>query len=95
MMNANDIILKPVISEKTTELMGINKYVFRVSMSANKLMVARAVKDLFGVQPEKVNVLTVRGKNRRLRFRTGKRSAWKKAIITLKPGEKIELFEAQ
>jgi large subunit ribosomal protein L23 len=94
-MNANDIILKPVISEKTTELMGINKYVFRVSMKANKLMVYRAVKELFGVQPEKVNVLTVRGKNRRLRFRTGKRSAWKKAIITLKPGEKIELFEAQ
>ncbi len=94
-MNANDIILKPVISEKTTALMGINKYVFRVSMKANKLMVYRAVKELFGVQPEKVNVLTVRGKNRRLRFRTGKRSAWKKAIITLKPGEKIELFEAQ
>jgi large subunit ribosomal protein L23 len=94
-MNANDIILKPVISEKTTELMGINKYVFRVSMKANKLMVYRAVKELFGVQPEKVNVLTVRGKNRRLRYRTGKRSAWKKAIVTLKPGEKIELFEAQ
>jgi large subunit ribosomal protein L23 len=94
-MNPNDVILKPVISEKTTELMGINKYVFRVSMNANKLMVARAVKDLFGVQPEKVNVMTVRGKDRRLRYRTGKRSAWKKAIVTLKPGEKIELFEAQ
>lgn len=94
-MNANDIILKPVISEKSTELMGINKYVFRVSMKANKLMVYRAVKELFGVQPEKVNVLTVRGKNRRLRYRTGKKSAWKKAIVTLKPGEKIELFEAQ
>ena len=61
-MNANDIILKPVISEKTTELMGINKYVFRVSMKANKLMVAHAVKELFGVDPEKVNVMTVRGK---------------------------------
>ena len=94
-MNPNDVILKPVISEKTTELMGINKYVFRVSMNANKLLVARAVKDLFGVQPEKVNVMTVRGKDRRLRYRTGKRSAWKKAIVTLKPGEKIELFEAQ
>ncbi|HOT45338.1 MAG TPA: 50S ribosomal protein L23 [Spirochaetota bacterium] len=94
-MNANDVILKPVISEKTTELMGINKYVFRVSMKANKLMVSHAVKELFGVQAEKVNVLTVRGKNRRLRFRTGRRSAWKKAIVTLKPGEKIELFEAQ
>jgi large subunit ribosomal protein L23 len=94
-MNANDIILKPVISEKTTELMGINKYVFRVSMKANKLMVAYAIKQLFGVDPEKVNVLTVRGKDRRLRYRTGKKSAWKKAIITLKPGQKIELFEAQ
>jgi large subunit ribosomal protein L23 len=94
-MNANDIILKPVISEKTTELMGINKYVFRVSMKANKLMVAHAIKQLFGVDPEKVNVLTVRGKDRRLRYRTGKRSAWKKAIITLKPGQKIELFDAQ
>ncbi|MBN1495229.1 MAG: 50S ribosomal protein L23 [Spirochaetes bacterium] len=95
MMNSNDIILKPVISEKTTELMGINKYVFRVSMKANKLMVYHAIKDLFGVVPVKINVLTVRGKDRRLRFRTGKRSAWKKAIVTLKPGEKIELFEAQ
>jgi large subunit ribosomal protein L23 len=95
MMNANDVILKPVISEKTTALMGINKYVFRVSMKANKLMVTRAVKELFGVQPEKVNVMTVRGKDRRLRFRTGKRSAWKKAIVTLKAGEKIELFEAK
>lgn len=94
-MNANDIILKPVISEKTTELMGINKYVFRVSMKANKLMVAHAVKELFGVDPEKVNVMTVRGKNRRLRYRIGKRSAWKKAVVTLKPGQKIELFEAQ
>jgi len=94
-MNANDIILRPVISEKTTELMGINKYVFRVSMKANKLMVAHAIKQLFGVDPEKVNVLTVRGKDRRLRYRTGKKSAWKKAIITLKPGQKIELFEAQ
>lgn len=94
-MNANDIILKPVISEKTTELMGINKYVFRVSMKANKLMVAHAVKELFGVDPEKVNVMTVRGKNRRLRYRVGKRSAWKKAVVTLKPGQKIELFDAQ
>ena len=94
-MNANDIILRPVISEKTTELMGINKYVFRVSMKANKLMVDRAVRELFGVKPEKINVINMRGKNRRLRYRAGKKSAWKKAIVTLKPGEKIELFEAQ
>ena len=95
MMNPNDIILKPVISEKTTGLTGINKYVFRVSMKANKLMIAHAVRELFGVNPEKVNVLTVRGKNRRMRFRTGKRSAWKKAIATPKTGEKNELFDTQ
>lgn len=94
-MNPNDIILKPVISEKTTDLTGINKYVFRVAMKANKLLIAGAIKELFGVKPEKINIMTVRGKNRRLRFRTGKRSAWKKAIVTLKPGEKIELFEGQ
>ncbi|MBN2158813.1 MAG: 50S ribosomal protein L23 [Spirochaetes bacterium] len=94
-MNPNDIILKPVISEKTTDLTGINKYVFRVAMKANKLLIASAIKELFGVKPEKINIMTVRGKNRRLRYRTGKRSAWKKAIVTLKPGEKIELFEAQ
>lgn len=95
MMNANDIILKPVISEKTTEMAGMNKYVFRVSTNANKLTVAHAVKELFGVKPEKINIMMVRGKYRKLRFKYGKRSAWKKAIVTLKPGEKIELFEAQ
>ncbi len=94
-MNSNDIIIRPVISEKTTDLAGINKYVFRVSMKANKLMVAHAIRELFGVKPEKINIMNVRGKNRRLRYRTGKRSAWKKAVVTLKPGEKIELFEAK
>ena len=54
-MNANDIIIKPVISEKTTELTGFSKYVFRVSMKANKLMVKHAVKELFGVVPESIN----------------------------------------
>lgn len=94
-MNSNDILLRPVISEKTTELMELNKYVFRVPMSANKLAVQRAVNELFGVRPEKINVLIVRGKNRRLRYKTGKRSAWKKAIVTLKPGDKIDIFENQ
>lgn len=94
-MNPNDIILKPVISEKTTDLTGIHKYVFRVAVNANKLVVSHAIKELFGVKPEKVNIMMVRGKNRRLRYKSGKRSAWKKAIVTLRPGDKIELFEAQ
>lgn len=94
-MNSNDIIIKPVISEKTTGMMEENKYVFKVAFKANKLMVKKAINDLFGVKPEKVNVMVVRGKKRRLRFKFGNRSAWKKAIVTLKPGEKIEIFDAQ
>ncbi len=94
-MNPNDILLQPVISEKTTELAGMNKYVFRVAVNANKQTVANAVTKIFGVKPEKVNIMMVRGRYRRLRFKGGKRSAWKKAIVSLKPGEKIELFEAK
>jgi len=74
-MNANDIIIRPVISEKSTELMESRKYVFQVSRDANKLMIASAMKQLFNVTPEKVNIINMRGKNRRLRFKMGKRAA--------------------
>lgn len=94
-MNSNDIIIRPIISEKTTELMERHKYVFQVARDANKLTVKQALKDLFNVTPEKVNILNVRGRNRRLRFRVGKRAAWKKAIVTLSAGDKIEIFEGQ
>lgn len=94
-MNSNDIIIKPVISEKSTGMMEDNKYVFKVAPAANKLTVKIAVKEIFGVMPEKVNIINVRGKNRRLRYKMGKRSAWKKAVVTLKAGDKIEIFEGQ
>ena len=94
-MNANDILIKPVISEKTTELSEMNKYVFQIPMKANKLMVKQAVKALFGVQPEKINIIRVRGKRRRIRYQFGNTAAWKKAIVTLKDGDKIDIFEAQ
>ena len=94
-MNSNDIIIRPIFSEKTTELMEQHKYVFEVARDANKLTVKRALKELFNVTPEKVNILNVRGRNRRLRFKVGKRAAWKKAIVTLTAGDKIEIFEGQ
>jgi len=94
-MNSNDVIIKPVISEKSTSLMEQNKYVFRVSMRANKPMVRQAIKELFGKTAEKINIVRVRGKKRRVRYQTGKKSAWKKAVVTLQPGEKIEIFEAK
>ena len=94
-MNSNDIIIRPIISEKTTGLMEENKYVFEVSRKANKKKVKKAIKDLFEIDAEKVNIMNVRGKNRRLRFRVGKRAAWKKAIVTLTAGQKIEIFDGQ
>lgn len=94
-MNSNNIILKPVISEKTTEMMEHNKYVFRVPVRANKLLVSQAIKDIFGIKPKKINLMVVRGKTKRVRYKAGRKSAWKKAIVTLKAGEKIEIFEGQ
>ena len=94
-MNCNDVIIRPVLSEKSTDLSEQNKYVFRVSMKANKSMVKQAVREIFNVVPEKVNVMRVRGRRKRVRYQYGNTSAWKKAIITLKKGDKIELFENQ
>ena len=93
-MNPNDIIIRPIISEKSTASMEINKYVFEVPLKANKIMVKQAVKAIFGVQPTSVNVLVVRGRRRRVRFRVGKTAAWKKAIVTLRAGDKINVFES-
>lgn len=93
-MNAHDILIKPVVTEKTTALMEEQKYVFRVPMKANRTMVKQAVKEIFGVQPEKVNMMVVRGKTKRVRYQFGNRPAWKKAVVTLKAGDKIEIFDA-
>jgi large subunit ribosomal protein L23 len=93
-MNSNDIIVRPIISEKSTELMEMNKYVFKVPMSVNKTMIKKAIKDIFGVQPVDVNIVLMRGKRRRVRYQFGITAAWKKAIVTLKDGDKIDVFEA-
>lgn len=94
-METNDIIRKPVLSEKSTDIAEQNKYVFQVSMRANKHLVKRAIFEMFNVKPEKVNIMVVRGKRKRVRHQYGITPAWKKAIVTLKEGDKIELFEHQ
>jgi len=94
-MDYNDVIIKPVVTEKTTELMELNKYVFTVSRDANKIQIRQAIKAIYGVKPSAVNVLNVRGKEKRLRYKAGKKSAWKKAIVTLQPGEKIDVFDVK
>ncbi|HON77156.1 MAG TPA: 50S ribosomal protein L23 [Spirochaetota bacterium] len=94
-MDVNEVIIRPVLSEKSTEMTEIGKYVFRVSMKANKIMIKKAVKEIFDVEAEQVNVIRVRGRKKRVRYKYGYTSSWKKAIVTLKKGQKIELFEGQ
>jgi large subunit ribosomal protein L23 len=94
-MDYNDIIIRPVVSEKTSDMVAHRKYAFRVSMKANKHIVKKAIKELFNVTVEKVNIIVVRGKRKRVRHQYGITPAWKKAVVTLKDGQKIELFEGQ
>ena len=71
MIDYNDVIIKPVISEKTTLMAGENKYVFRVPMNANKHLVEKAVKEIFKVNPVKINIMRVRGNRKRVRYHYG------------------------
>lgn len=89
-----DVILRPLITEKATRLSGEGKYAFEVQRSANKTQIADAVEKSFDVTVTSVNVMNMRGKSRRLRGNRVKYAPdWKKAVVTLAPGDKIELFE--
>jgi large subunit ribosomal protein L23 len=92
-MKKGEIILNPIITEKSTSLQEQGKYCFRVNKRANKKEVIQAVKDIFGVVPVSCSIMNVRGKGKRVRYAYGYTSSWKKAIVTLKEGDKIELFE--
>ncbi len=94
-MNApQDIILKPVITERSMDDLQAGKYTFKVAKDANKSEIKKAVETLFGVQVAKVNTLNVRGRSKRVGRFVGKTADWKKAIITLKADSKtIEFFE--
>lgn len=90
MKNSYGIIVSLLQTEKGSNLLPFNKYLFRVDRNANKLDIKRAVEEIFKVKVADVNVLTVLGKKKRLRYKEGKTPDWKKAIVTLKQGEKIE-----
>jgi large subunit ribosomal protein L23 len=94
MRSPYEIIKKPLVSEKNQVLKELsNQVVFEVASDANKIEIRRAVEDLFKVRVEKVRTLIVRGKDRRVGRRMGRQSNWKKAVVTLRQGENIELFE--
>lgn len=97
-METYEVLLRPVVSEKSTELSDFNKYTFRVAMRANKIEIRRAVEERYKVQVAKVNTITMPSKERgagfvsRTKRRRGPTSPWKKAIVTLVPGDRIEDF---
>jgi large subunit ribosomal protein L23 len=89
---ARDIILRPIISEKSVTLTADNKYTFEVETKANKIEIREAVESIFKVKVLKVNTLNVKGKPKRWGRRYhGHKSDWKKAVVTLKEGDKIEI----
>ena len=93
MKDPYDIVLSPVITEKGTRLTDEqNKFLFKVSPSANKIEIRRAVEQIYKVKVAAVNTMNVRGKTRRYRASRGKESDWKKAVVTLKEGESISFI---
>jgi large subunit ribosomal protein L23 len=92
-MTAVQIIIEPVLTEKANRMRDEGKYVFRVDPAANKPEIMRAVKELFSVHPIACNVIRVGGKPKKLRYRAGYTSSYKKAIVTVSKGEKIAMFE--
>ena len=92
-MDARQVILEPVVSEKSYALMSDGKYTFRVDDRAHKTQIARAVEEIFEVRVAGVRTAKVRAKPKRRGVHLGRTRSWKKAIVQLAPGDRIELFE--
>ena len=93
--DARDVILAPVVSEKSYSLLDENAYTFLVHPDANKTEIRQAVESIWDVKVLSVNTLNRKGKNKRFRFTTGKRPDTKRAIVKLREGDSIEIFEQQ
>ena len=91
--NAYKVLVKPLITEKAANLASESKYVFAVSIEANKIEIAKAIEEVFGVKPKDVNIIRTKGKKVRHGRTFGKKKDWKKAIVTLMPGQRIDFFE--
>jgi large subunit ribosomal protein L23 len=96
-MDARNVVIRPVVSEKSYALIAEGKYTFRVNDRAHKTQIAAAVKEIFDVDVASVRTSKVRGKpksrNRLGGIQQGRTRSWKKAVVQLAPGERIELFE--
>ena len=92
-MNPSEILLRPVLTEKTTEMQEGGRYTFEVVRSATKLDVKRAVEEAFGVDVVKVNTMNVKGKRKRFGPKFVSQRPRKKAVVTIESGQSITIFE--
>ncbi|MDP8978759.1 MAG: 50S ribosomal protein L23 [Actinomycetota bacterium] len=92
-MNPRDVVLAPVVSEKSYALLDEGRYTFLVDPRANKTQIKQAVQDIFGVRVTNVNTLNRRGKRKRFGLHYGRRKDTKRAVVTLAPGDQIDIFE--
>lgn len=91
---SHDLIIRPIITEKSMDEMAEGKYTFEVDRRANKVEIKKAIEEIFEVEVEKVNTMNVRGKVKTQGMTSGKRADWKKAIVKLKEdSDQIEFFE--
>jgi large subunit ribosomal protein L23 len=92
-LHPNEILLAPIVSEKSYSLISDRKYTFRVHEDAHKTQIRQAVEQLFQVHVEAVNIIKVQPKPKRRNWKVGKRPGWKKAVVQVREGESIPIFE--
>ena len=92
-LSAHDIIIRPVVTEKSSALMELNKYTFEVRRDVNKIQIRKAVEETFKVKVLSVNTINVKSKPKRMGASVGRTRSWKKAIVSLPQGQRIEFFE--
>ena len=93
MRNPHEVLIKPIVTERTTNLMEQSKYTFKVDKEANKIEIKYAVETIFKVNVTDVKTMNVKGKLKRQGRTAGYRPDWKKAIVTLKDGQRLPIFE--
>jgi large subunit ribosomal protein L23 len=92
-LHPNEVLLAPVVSEKSYSLISDRKYTFKVHKNAHKTQIRQAVEELFGVKVQNVNIVKVQAKPKRRGVSRGIRPGWKKAIVQVREGDTIEIFE--
>ena len=92
-MNPRSVIIRPIVSEKSYALLAANKYTFRVHQDAHKTQIRQAIEQIWNVRVLEVRTMSVKSKPKRRGLHRGRTRSWKKAIVQLAPGDRIELFE--